>query len=194
MRPLSILKRSALFSAICVLAPGTAAYGQSYDGAPEVHAQKGPDSSAVVDAAFDIHAAPSAVWSTLIDCTNATRFMPKLISCRVLQTGPGDRWEIREHRLKGGLFKPQMRNVFRADFTPDRKLSFHRIDGDWKTSEGVWTLSPIDGGRGTHVTYHTEVAVDGPVPEGLLQSAVAKGAPEAMEALRREVMSRAHGH
>ena len=185
--------KSVFIALLYGAALATSADAQSYDGTPEVHAEKGPDSSAVVDAAFDIHAPPSAVWSTLIDCANATRFMPKLISCRVLQKGPGDRWEIREHRLKGNLFKPEMRNVFRADFTPDRRLAFHRIDGDWKTSQGAWTLSPIDGGHGTHVTYHTEVAVDGPVPEGMVRSAVAKGAPEAMEALRREVMSRAHG-
>ena len=182
-----------MIAALCVASLGAAAHAQSYDAAPEIQTRKGADSSAVVDAAFDIHASPKAVWSTLIDCAGATRFMPKLISCRVLQKGPEDRWEIREHRLKGGLFKPEMRNVFRADFTPNRRLSFHRIDGDWKKSEGQWTLTPIDGGHGAHVTYHTEVAVDGPVPEGLVRSAVAKGAPEAMLALRREVMTRVHG-
>jgi uncharacterized protein YndB with AHSA1/START domain len=177
--------------ALCLSALAVSARAQSYDAAPVVHAEAGPDSSADINAAFDIAAPPSAVWSTLIDCEHATDFMPKLISCKVLQKGPGDRWEIREHRLKGGLFTPQMRNVFRADFTPNRRLSFHRVEGDWKKSEGSWTLTPIDGGKATHVAYRTEVAVNGPAPAGLVRSAIAKGVPEAMLALRKEVLSRA---
>ena len=89
-------------SAMC-----SAAGAQSYDAAPVVQAEAGADSSASVSASFDIAAPPTVVWATLIDCEHATRFMPKLIRCKVLQKGPGDRWEIREHKLKGGLFTPQ---------------------------------------------------------------------------------------
>lgn len=184
--------RHLLPLAACLAAYAGAAGAQSYDAQPVVHAEAGADSSAVVDAAFDIGAPPAAVWETLIDCKNATHFMPRLISCRILETGPADRWEIREHKLKGGLFTPQMRNVFRVDFSPNTRLAFHRVDGDWKKSEGVWTLTPVDSGKGAHVTYHTEVAVNGPVPQSMVRSAVAKGVPEAMLALRREVMSRRH--
>jgi hypothetical protein len=139
---------------------------------------------------MDVHAPPQVVWSTLTDCPNATQFMPKLISCKVVERGPGGRWEIREHKLRGGLFKPVMRNVFRADFDPPRQLSFHRVAGDWKRSEGVWRLRAVDGGRGTHVDYETHVAVAGPVPVSMVRSAVAKGMPEAMLALRREAVRR----
>jgi uncharacterized protein YndB with AHSA1/START domain len=141
-----------------------AARAQAYDAAPVVNAQAGADSAADVTATFDIAAAPDVVWKTLTDCEHATSFMPKLISCKILEKGPADRWEIREHVLNGGLFRPRIRNVFRADFTKDRKLEFHKVGGDWKKSEGSWTLSPVDGGKGTHVVYHTEVAIDGPVP------------------------------
>ena len=165
------------------------ALAQSYDAAPAVQAMAVAGSAASVSASMDVAASPSVVWSTLIDCANATRFMPKLISCKVLEKGPG--WEVREHRLKGGVFKPVMRNVFRADFTPGRRLAFHRVAGDWKKSEGEWRLSPIDGGKGTHVTYHTDVAVDGPVPVSWVRSAVAKGMPQSMRALRDEAVRRA---
>ncbi len=180
-----------LLAACAALSAPCLAIAEAHNEAPVVQADETAQSGASISASMDVSAPPAMVWSTLIDCEHATRFMPRLISCKILEKGPGDHWEIREHRLKGGLFTPQMRNVFRAEFTPNRKLEFHRVAGDWKRSEGVWTLSPIDGGRGTHVTYHTEVAVNGPVPVSMLRSAIAKGMPEAMNALRNEVMARA---
>lgn len=163
----------------------------AYDTPPSVHAEAKGDDAASVSASMDVAAPPAAVWSTLIDCAHATQFMPRLLSCRILRKGPGDRWEIREHRLKGGLFRPVMRNVFRADFIPDRSLTFHRVAGDWKRSDGRWTLAPIAGGAATHVTYQTNVALNGPVPVDMVRSAIEKGMPESMLALRREVLARA---
>jgi len=177
---------AALFA--CALTSPAAA--QNYNGAPVVQARATAASAAAVSASMDIAAPPSVVWSTLTDCRGATRFMPKLLSCRILESGPGGRWEIREHRLRGGLFKAEMRNVFRADFVPPSRLSFHRVAGDWKKSEGEWRITPLDGGRGAHVAYRTEVAIDGPVPVSWVRSAVAKGMPESMLALRREAVAR----
>lgn len=162
-----------------------------YDAPPTVHAQATGASAASVSATIDVAAPPSAVWAALTDCDHAARYMPKLISCKVLEKGPGGRWEIREHRLRGGLLKSEMRNVFRADFVPNKSLSFHRVGGDWKTSQGQWNLTALDGGNATHVTYHIEVAVNGPVPTSLVRSAVVKGMPQSMLALRREAVSRA---
>ena len=161
------------------------------DAAPTVQAEATGGSAASISSAMDVAAPPSVVWAALTDCPNAHRFMPRLISCKVLETGPGGRWEIREHRLKGGLFTPQMRNVFRADLTPNKLFAFHRVAGDWKRSEGEWRLTPVAGGKGTHVSYHIDVAVNGPVPTAMVRSAVAKGMPESMLALRHEAVARA---
>ena len=49
----------------------------------------------LVTASIDIDAPPKAVWDALTDCANFPRYMPKLISCRIVDKGPG--WEIREH-------------------------------------------------------------------------------------------------
>jgi len=167
------------------------ALAAAYQAAPTVAARATSDAAASVESQMDVAAPPKVVWATLVDCANATRFMPKLISCKILQKGPGDRWEVREHVLKGNMLKPKMRNVFRADFSPPHRLAFRRVAGDWKRSEGVWTITPIDGGRGSHVAYHTDVALNGPVPVSMVRAAVLKGMPEAMLALRRECVSRA---
>ncbi|MDP3659840.1 SRPBCC family protein [Phenylobacterium sp.] len=185
------MSRAILLAALAWSA-ATASLAQAYDAPPVVTAASSAGSAASIHATMDVAAPPAVVWATLIDCEHATRFMPKLISCKVLQKDPAGRWELREHRLRGGLLKAEMRNVFRADFTAPRRLSFHRVAGDWKRSEGEWNLSPIAGGVGTHVDYRTEVAVNGPVPVALVRQAVAKGMPQAMLALRREAVARAH--
>ena len=41
------------------------------------------------------------------------------------------------------------------------------------------------------MTYHTDVAVDGPVPVSWVRSAVAKGMPQSMRAWRDEAVRRA---
>jgi uncharacterized protein YndB with AHSA1/START domain len=174
---------------IVLLASAGVVAAQGYDAAPVVSAEA-EGSGGVVRAAFDIAAPPAVVWATLTDCAGAAGFMPKLISCKVVERDPAGRWEIREHKLRGGVLKPVMRNVFRADFKPDRELAFQRVDGDWKRSDGAWRLTPLAGGKATHVTYEIHVAVNGPVPAALVRGAVAKGAPEAMLALRRECVAR----
>jgi uncharacterized protein YndB with AHSA1/START domain len=184
------VKRLVLSLAAACSGVAATAQAQAYDALPFVDAEATAGSAASISASMDVGAPPSAVWSALTDCEHAARFMPKLISCRIVEKGPGDAWEIREHRLEGGLFQPVMRNVFRVDFIKDRRLSFHRVGGDWKVSQGVWTLSALDGGKGTHVTYHTDVAVNGPVPVSWVRAAVAKGMPASMLALRKEAVSR----
>ena len=178
-------------AALAALMLPSMALAQAFDEAPKVQAEANSDSAASVSASMDVAAPPAVVFATLRDCDHATDFMPKLISCKVIDRGPGDRWEVREHVLKGGLFQPRMRNVFRITFDAPNTISFRRVAGDWKKSQGVWRLTPLAGGKATHVTYHTEVAVNAPVPMSMVRSAVAKGMPEAMIALRRECEARA---
>ena len=168
------------------------AWAQDYHGAPMVkaEAEKGAK-AASVHAAMDIAAPPHVVWATLMDCQHATDFMPKILSCKTLSKDPAGQWEEREQRLKGNILKPVMRNVYRMTFEKDRSLSFHRIEGDFKSSDGGWKITPIDGGKGSHLTYDIHVAVDIPVPLAIVRASVAKGMPESMLALRKECVARA---
>ena len=180
-----------LLTALLILTASSAA-AQDYAAAPSVSARPDPgQSGGSVSASIDIKAPPQAVWSALTDCAGAPRYMPKLISCRVVQKGPG--WEIREHKIKGPVFHPVMTSQFRANLDPPKSLAFHRTGGDWKRSEGEWRLAPIDGGKGTHVTYRISAAVSGPVPSGMMRSSIASGVRESMLALRRESMARSKG-
>jgi hypothetical protein len=116
--------------------------------------------------------------------------MRRLISCRVLERGQG--WDVREHRVRGWLLKPVLRNVARVDLEPNRRLAFRRVAGDWTRSDGEWVLTPIDGGRGTRVQYHVVADFDGPLPDGASQSLLVRNVRNTLLDLRRLVETRAH--
>lgn len=160
-----------------------AAAAQNYGAAPVVTAQRAGDGGEA-RASMDVRAPPAVVWSILSDCGQARRFMRNLISCRVLERGNG--WDVREHRSRGWPLNPVMRNVSRITLEPNRRLAFRLIEGDWTRSEGEWTLAPIDGGRGTHVTYRINAAIAGGAPSGVSRSMLVASVRGTLTALRRE--------
>jgi uncharacterized protein YndB with AHSA1/START domain len=174
--------RRFVFLAALVLAPCAAA--QNYEAAPAVSAHRGGDGGGVAEASMDVDAPPGAVWSILSDCSKARSFMRNLLSCRVLEQGDG--WDVREHRSRGWPFRPVLSNISRITLEPDRRLSFRLIEGDWTRSDGEWMLTPIDGGRGTHVTYRIDAALSGGLPAGISQSLLISSVRGTLVALRRE--------
>jgi uncharacterized protein YndB with AHSA1/START domain len=169
-----------LAAALVVTAPAAA---QNYRAAPVVNAQRSGDGGAA-SASMDVRAPPAAVWAVLMDCANARRFMRDLISCRIVERGQG--WEVREHRVRGWMLKPVLRSVSRITLTPNRRFAFSRVEGDWERSEGAWVLTPIDGGRGTHVEYSIDAALPGPVPAGLSRGRLVNSVRTTLLDLRRE--------
>ncbi len=166
---------------LLALAAATPVAAADFNAKPAVSVRAEGDGGAA-NASVDIAAPPSAVWAALTDCAGAPRYMPGLVSCRIVSRGPG--FEVREQKIRGlPLMKP-LTNVFRADLTPPSRFKFHRVGGDWKRSEGEWRLTAIPGG--THVTYEIHVAMNGAAPAGLVRSSVASGLPRSLEALRKE--------
>lgn len=180
MRPLLIA---------CALLLSARAHAQDYAHAPDVAGHR-LGNGGEARASMDVRAPPAAVWGVLADCANARRYIADLLSCRVLERGPG--WEVREHRLRGWVLRPVLRNVARITLEPNRRFAFTRIGGDWSRSEGEWVLTPIDDGRGTHVVYRVEAALDGGfLPPGLTQAALVRTVRETLVKLRREAERRA---
>ncbi|MGD9979405.1 MAG: SRPBCC family protein [Hyphomonadaceae bacterium] len=165
------------------LMAATPVAAQDYQAAPLVTAERDGDGGRA-RASMDVRAPPSVVWSILSDCGQARRFMRNLISCRVLSRGDG--WDVREHRSRGWPLNPVMRNVSRITLEPNRRLAFRLIEGDWSRSDGEWTLTPIDGGRGTHVTYRISAAVAGGAPSGISRSMLVGSVRGTLAALKRE--------
>jgi hypothetical protein len=157
-------------------------------GRPYVEVKPDADgSSGVIFAAIDVAAPQAVVWSVMTDCDLAPRMVANLKSCRILERDPQGRWDIREE-VTMTTFLPSVRTVYREDFEPTRRMSFHRTGGDLKVLEGEWRLEPH--GDLVRVTYEARVAAPFSVPGWVARLALRHDVPMALLALRREAMAR----
>jgi hypothetical protein len=187
----ALLAAAAAVGPACAWAPDpqierTLAGGQAW-------AEVLPDAggAGLIHAAIDIAAPPRVVWSVMTDCRLASRLVISVTSCKVLQSDPKSRWDIREQVTRGGIFFPALHNVFRSDYQPYSLIRFHRLSGDLKIEEGEWRLEPIDGGAGTRVIYINRVALDIWAPAFLVRAGVKKDTPKVLLNLRRESVAAA---
>jgi uncharacterized membrane protein len=157
-------------------------------GRPYAEVTPGADgSSGVIRAAIDIAAPAEVIWSVMTDCDLAPRMVANLKSCRILDRDPQGRWDVRE-QISKMTFVPSVRSVFREDFEPPRRLTFHRVGGDLKVLEGEWLLTPH--GDRTQVTYEARVAAPFSAPGWVARLVLRHDVPMALLALRREAMAR----
>ncbi len=140
-----------------------------------------------IDAVIDIAAPPAKVWTVMLDCTRALKFIEGLKSCRVLERGPNGAWDIREHRNKWLMILPEMRSVFRSDYVQEKEIKFNRVDGDFKFMQGSWGLEPLTGGTSTRLTYHSRIGISAPIPGFILRGALQSDIPKRLKALREDV-------
>jgi hypothetical protein len=158
-------------------------------GRPFVEVTADPDgSSGVIRAAIEVASPQSVVWAVMTNCDLALRMVDRLKTCRVLERDPQGRWDIREEVTKMS-FTPSVRTVYREDFEPIHRMSFHRTGGDLKVFEGMWTLEPH--GEGVRVTYEARVAAPFSVPGWVSRLVLRHDVPMALLALRREALARA---
>ena len=141
-----------------------------------------------VEAAIDIAAPRAKVWPVLLDCARAPSFMPALKACTVLSKGPGDAWDVREHRISWTDFLPETRSVFRSEYTRETLIRFTRVEGDLSFLEGDWRLEPLDGGTRTRLHYRARIGINLPVPSFLIRGALERDVPNFLRALRAEIL------
>ncbi len=151
----------------------------------DVRSDEAQDAASVA-AVADIAAVPEAVWAVMTDCGRAPRFVPDLVSCRVLERDPSGAWDVREHIIDWAWFLPNIRNVFRSDYEAPHFLRFKRVDGDLRLSEGEWRLEPLNGGSSTRVYYTALLSPNSWVPASFALSSVRSDVPKILRALRRE--------
>jgi uncharacterized protein YndB with AHSA1/START domain len=144
------------------------------------------EEAARVSAVIDIAAPPATVWAVMTDCPRAPKFVPDLVSCRILESDPNGAWDVREHIVDWTWFLPNVRNVFRSEYEPPRVLRFKRVDGDMARSEGEWRLEPLNGGTATRLSYTALLSPKSWIPPSMALSSVMNDVPKVLSALRRE--------
>lgn len=154
----------------------------------EAYADVSPDPDGIsgrVRGVVDIDAPPALVWKVMTDCATAAKLMTNLSSCKVLSGDQKRGWDVREHVTQRNLIFPGMRIVFRSDYEPVSRIRFRLVEGDLKVEQGEWRLQALDGGKATRVFYENRVAVDWPVPKGMMREALRKDTPKVLGNLRR---------
>src|SRR5258708_21447864 len=189
MRILLVIAALAATSAAAAMELPPKAQAALDRGRPYAEVKPDPDgSSGMIRAAIDIAAPPEVIWSVMTDCDLAPRMVANLKSCRILDRDPQGGWDVRE-QISKMTFVPSVRSVFREDFEPPRRLTFHRTGGDLKVLEGEWLLTPH--GDQTQVTYEARVAAPFSVPGWAARLVLRHDVPMALLALRREEIGRA---
>jgi len=140
-----------------------------------------------VDAAIDIPAPPSRVWSIMLDCARAPKFVSGLVGCRVIERAPSGAWDVREHLISWISLLPQIRSVFRSDYVPERSIMFRRTAGDIDVMEGTWQLEPLRGGAATRLRYNARIGKETFVPAAIIRGAIESDVPRTLRRLREEV-------
>lgn len=182
---------AALVAALVLAGPGSGWADSRQDRAGiqvEVAADPG-GASGLIRGSVDIDAPPEAVWKVVVDCDLAPRMVKRLKSCRVLERDPAGRWDLREHVSRAGIL-PSVRSVFRSEYDPPRRIRFYREGGDMQVLNGEWRLIPLDGGTRTRVLYESRASTPFAIPAPIARMALRRDIPDALAALRREVMAR----
>jgi uncharacterized membrane protein len=158
-------------------------------GRPYVDVRPDSDgSSGAVHGVIDIDAPIEVVWKVMTDCDLAPRMVANLKSCRILERDPAGHWDIREYVSRSTILPP-VRNVFRSDYQPDQRISFHRTGGDLAVFEGEWRVEPHEGQ--VRVSYDARIAAPFSAPGWIARIALRGDVYAALLAFRREAAARA---
>lgn len=149
--------------------------------------------AARVRAAIDIPVPPDVVWKSMLDCAHTKHVVPGMETCRVLSRDAGGRWDIREHIVNWAWFMPRVRNVFRSDYEPPRRLRFNKVEGDLRLSSGEWLLVPQKSGQATRVHYRSILSADVPAPNFIVVEALRRDLVTVMKNLRAECIAIVRG-
>jgi len=138
-----------------------------------------------VRAAVLIDAPPAVVYRAMTRCADAFEFVPHLKACRVRDSAPDASWGIVEHEIDFGWYTPRIRWAFRAEFVPEKSITFRQVSGDFKKNEGAWEFEAGADGQNTLVKY--QAAIDPPafIPNWLARTTYKRELPQMLEDLRQ---------
>lgn len=166
--------------------PADATTGLSRDIVFNVAADDG-GADGLIRAQLEINAPSERVWTVMLDCNRALKFLTALKSCKVLETSRDGLTDVREHRSRWIAFLPETVSVFRSLYTPTREIKFERISGDFRVLKGHWLLEPLNDGMATRIIYEARVGIDMPIPGFLIRAALEEDVPRFLAAFRDEV-------
>jgi len=151
--------------------------------------QPAPNGAGLIHGAVDIAAPPQLVWRIMTDCRETPKLITSADPCRVLSTGPGGAWDVREQVTHGGFLVPTIHNVYRSDYQPYSVIRFHKVGGDLKEEEGEWRFESMDGGKATRVIYTNRISANIMAPASMVRDGLKSDTPKVLLNLKRECLA-----
>ena len=141
-----------------------------------------------VNMRMDVAAPRALVWQVLTDYDNLQRFVPGMISSRLI-SARGEPKLLEQKGESGVLFfKVSTTTVSRVEETAEREIRFDLVSGNLKRMKGSWTLSPHD--HAISVGYKAEVVPEFAVPPLIGPSVMAQNVKTMVEGVVQEIERR----
>jgi len=159
-------------------------------GKPLVTGEKGSFTGKIL-----LTTTPEIAWAVLTDYENFTKFLPNVVSSKVLET-TGNRKVIEQEDVRQ-VFLLRVRSRVRSTITEtnNQRIEFRRIAGDVPKLEGYWTIEPVapfKGAKATQVLITQVVTVQpgSGVPTGTFYNIFKNALNDNLAAIAQEAKRR----
>ncbi|MGE0448205.1 MAG: SRPBCC family protein [Vicinamibacterales bacterium] len=142
-----------------------------------------------VTATFTVAQAPEFALATLTDYPQIPRFMPEVLSSRILERNDNRMVVEQEAIAHFAMFSKRVHLVLEVEQQPDTIRFRDRSGKSFERYEGLWTVTEQDGG--THITYELSAQPAFDVPGFMLKRLLKRDAVQMIERLSAEIDARA---
>lgn len=132
--------------------------------------------------AIDIPAPKNIVWDIMTNCARTEIIVPKMQSCKIVETAADASWDIREQKSKVNFLITHT-SRFRSEYVEGMKILIENAGGDMDVQQGVWELASLAPTL-TRLRYRAATAPSFPVATSRLIMASEDSLPIILENLR----------
>ncbi|WRH65654.1 MAG: SRPBCC family protein [Planktothrix sp. GU0601_MAG3] len=136
-----------------------------------------------------VNSSADTTWKVLTDYNNFFRFLPNVISSKVLKTEGNKKTFEQIYQVQALIFKQQTRVRIASTETYPKQIDFKLVDGDLKSLQGSWKIEPISAQQ---VLIEHQVKVDpGSTPSlPLFYGIYENSLKQTLEAIKKETENR----
>jgi ribosome-associated toxin RatA of RatAB toxin-antitoxin module len=136
-----------------------------------------------VDSTVVLPVSPCQAYRMLTDYDELPGFVPGLLKSRATRISQNEVMVDQLGQVRVFLFDVKMESTLDMKETPDRRIRFRQVSGDFSSYVGEWDFSPAHGG--TLVAYHARMTFGPYVPLALAKSVLDKDVTRKFEAIER---------
>lgn len=125
---------------------------------------------------IEINAKSADVLSVITDFESYPNFIPEMVEARIVQQ-TGDVWEV----SFGIHVVRRLDYTLRLTQVSPTEIRWTLVSGVFKSNDGSWHLTPLDGGSRTRADYTVDIQVGMFLPGSLVRSLVGKSLPSMLK-------------